>query len=664
MNLQSALTNAGLLVTNLIYDGEIQRCGTIRKPRAQNGWYIAHSNGKLVVFGNWENGDGHEVWSDGEIAPQDYQLIEKLKAAKENQYNAASKSAQELLETYQADGFSEYLKRKRCYPYGAKFDSTNLIIPVQDSGGKIWSFQRVYPDGSKYFMMGGRTRGCYFPIFPARNVAKDERIVVCEGFATGATIHQETGLPVIVAFSAGNIKPVCDSLEFRNILIAADNDASGVGERYAKESGYPYVMPKVEGWDYNDVFLNGKDLKSDFLNEGAEKREIITHGLVQEIADWITQTAIRPQPELSLAAALAFVGLIKGHKIEGATSLRTNLLVLSLAPTGGGKEHPQACINRLAYTCGLSKSLLGEPVSGAGFLTGLLEANRVGLLVMDEMGRFIGNISGKSGGAWQREIIDYMIKSFSKASGILHGRQYGDSKKNPRIDVIQPHFCCLGSTVKERMQAACTSSEIIDGFLNRWLVFSTDERPERNRGASRISPPFELVEKIKEITGESPRYDIDNQPTPKEVKFIRPAWVIFEAFRDKMDTLVATSPYPLNMLYGRSAEHAEKVALVLCNDDEIITSDILAAITIVERSNQAIAEFVGLISDNQSEADFIKVREKIRTAKEIKKSTLTYSCQFVQGGAKRIAEIVQVLLDSNQISERKVANKIFYKWIG
>ncbi len=100
-----------------------------------------------------------------------------------------------------------------------------------------------------------QVRGCYYPIFPRRNIAKDELVVVCEGFATGAAIHQETGLPVVVAFFAGNIKPVADSLPFRNLVIAADNDKSGVGEKVSAASGYRYVMPDVVGWDFSDVFL-------------------------------------------------------------------------------------------------------------------------------------------------------------------------------------------------------------------------------------------------------------------------------------------------------------------------------------------------------------------------------------------------------------------------
>jgi len=53
--------------------------------------------------------------------------------------------------------------------------------------------------------------------------------VVCEGYATGATIHEATGLAVIVAFDAGNLLPVARFFREKKpdwlIVIAADNDA-------------------------------------------------------------------------------------------------------------------------------------------------------------------------------------------------------------------------------------------------------------------------------------------------------------------------------------------------------------------------------------------------------------------------------------------------------
>lgn len=669
MSLESALSAFGLVFDSIIADGEIHRCGTLKKPRSRNGWYSLHPSGKFATFGNWELGDSYEKWENGELSSGDYtamrQATEALKAAREKQYESAAHEAAAFFESCAAEGFSDYLKNKRIYPHGARFDGNALIIPAQDAEGKIWSYQRILADGSKYFMHGGRVRGCYYPIFPARNVSKKERIVVCEGFATGASIHQETGLPVIVAFNAGNLKAVCDSLPYSDLLIAADNDKSGVGEKSAQETGRPYVMPKIEGFDYSDLFLEGKNFKDDFLPKQevvARNEPIRAHGLVQEIADWITETAGFPMPLLSLGAAIAFVSMLKGHVVEGGTELRTNNLILNMAPTGAGKDYPQKCLNKLVAATMRQSNRMGEPVSGGAFLTGLLKANRVGILIMDEMGHYIGNITNKSSGTHQKEIIGYILKTFSCASTYLPGRQYTDDKKNPCVDIQQPHFVCVGSTVHEKMKDACTSSDVVDGFLARWIIFNVKKRVERSQQRKKAIPPEELVEKIMAM--KKPEYDSYGEPMLKEVTFTPEAWEIFSKHRDEMDKMIATATYPMDKLYVRTSEHVEKIALTLCEDDWISPRDVLAAIAIVSESNRCIMEFTGLISDNVFEKDFIRVREIIKEAREIKKSALTMRCQFVQGGAKRVREIVETLIDAHVITERKHLNGVIYKYVG
>ena len=664
MDLYNAMASLGLVVKDLIADEQIHRCGTQKKPKDSNGWYCIFAGGQAAVFGNWEYGDKYEKWRSDTITEVDWDKIrakiEQKQREREKEYEEKAEEALAYIESCATTGFSDYLKNKQIYPHGAVFDKNVVVLPLQDATGKIWSYQKIYPNGDKFFMKGGRTSGCYYFI-ANRNVSKNERVIVCEGFATGASIHQETGMPVAVAMNAGNLKKVADSLVFRNITIAADNDESGVGESFARESGYYYVMPEKVGTDFND--LRG-DIKRYFFKDTQESASISVHGLVKDIADWITNSAVRPQPDLSIAAALGFVAMLKGHRVCGSTDLRTNLLIMSLAPTAGGKEHPQNCIRKLARVSGLSKHMLGEPVSGGGFLTGLNNANRIGLLVMDEVGRFLGNISNKNAGGFQKEIVDYIIKTFSCANSVLYGRQHVNTEKNPKIDINQPHFCCVGSTVQEKLQAACTSGDILDGFLNRWIVFNARERVDRNDLAIKATPPDELVNKINEMFGEGVKYDSYGEPEPIEVRFTPEAWDMFTSYRDKMDKLIKESGYPLDALYSRSAEHVEKIAMVLCDNEDVLCTDIKAAINIVDTSNRNIMELANLIADNVNEQDFIRVKEKIRKIGEISQGDLTYGCQFVNGGAKRIREIVTTLLDKGVIVDRKVSNKTIYKWIG
>ncbi len=108
----------------------------------------------------------------------------------------------------------------------------NLVLPVQDVKGKIWSLQFINADGSKKFLKGGRKRGCFAVVWGENTknhrVAQAENIIVCEGYATAMSVSQATGLPVIVAFDAGNLHSVCQAvhrvLPDKKILIAGDDD--------------------------------------------------------------------------------------------------------------------------------------------------------------------------------------------------------------------------------------------------------------------------------------------------------------------------------------------------------------------------------------------------------------------------------------------------------
>jgi putative DNA primase/helicase len=73
-------------------------------------------------------------------------------------------------------------------------------------------------------------------------------------------LYENYNCTVIIAFDAGNLKPVAINVKKiypdAEIIIAADNDVSGIGERKALEAcdaiGCGYIMPHVVGTDWND----------------------------------------------------------------------------------------------------------------------------------------------------------------------------------------------------------------------------------------------------------------------------------------------------------------------------------------------------------------------------------------------------------------------------
>ena len=106
-----------------------------------------------------------------------------------------------------------------------------LIIPLY-SDRKLVNVQTIDEDGNKKFLSGGQKQGAYTIIGDFKQ--NQQGIVLAEGFATAASVHQATGKPVVVAFDAGNLKAVSEKLlnvlpENVPVYFAADNDPSQTG---------------------------------------------------------------------------------------------------------------------------------------------------------------------------------------------------------------------------------------------------------------------------------------------------------------------------------------------------------------------------------------------------------------------------------------------------
>ena len=138
-------------------------------------------------------------------------------------------------------------------------------MPLYSSDGNLASLQYIDGDGGKLYHTGGQTGGCYWTVG-----VNDEAgpIYIAEGFATAATIHENTGRPCVASYSASNLVPVTDHLrqaygKMVELVIVADNDTSGTGQKYADQAAAKFgaraVVIPIEG-DANDYVMAGNDL--------------------------------------------------------------------------------------------------------------------------------------------------------------------------------------------------------------------------------------------------------------------------------------------------------------------------------------------------------------------------------------------------------------------
>ena len=230
-----AIAAAGLTVPNDIHaDGAIHRFSTNGRRGDDSGWYSLHTDGVPAgAFGCWREGmqstwcaKSDHAMTDAEREAHRQRMIadkEQREADLQARHQQASETAAALWAKADTARAHPYLTTKGIKSHSVKVFADKLLMPLRDSAGTLHSLQTIAPDGDKRFHPGGRVKGCYHSIGKPAGV-----LVICEGYATGASIYESTGYAVAVAFNAGNLEAVALALHAKypaiKIIVAADDD--------------------------------------------------------------------------------------------------------------------------------------------------------------------------------------------------------------------------------------------------------------------------------------------------------------------------------------------------------------------------------------------------------------------------------------------------------
>lgn len=242
----------GIVIASMPQVGVWKRYPTVDHPRKRNG--AIKYMGTHAFVQNHALETTVSVWKSDD-AQVDFAMVRRAAAdaerrLKDRQEDAAQR-AKAIVDRC-AHGKHDYLVSKG-FPddHGLVWyrkEVELLVIPMW-IGNRMMGVQLIQPDGEKRFLAGQRTAGATYT-FRAGGVN-----VLCEGYATGLSVRAalkalRKPANVHVCFSAGNMAKVAATL--RKGVIVADHDASGTGERVAKEIGWPYWMSDTQGEDAND----------------------------------------------------------------------------------------------------------------------------------------------------------------------------------------------------------------------------------------------------------------------------------------------------------------------------------------------------------------------------------------------------------------------------
>ena len=277
---RAAMRDTGITPPGVIEaDGQLHRFHQEGdKGGSRNGYYVLHLDGRPAgMFGNWKTGLRSTWAADGKrMSDTERETFSRLieaarlraQAERRAEHEARANEARaEWAAAAPADPAHPYLIRKGVRPHNLRQRGGLLIVPLFDAFGLLWSLQRIQADGSKRFKTGGRVTGLFSPL---GDLSDPATILICEGWATGATLHEETGHPVLCAMNAGNLLPVATAARSAwagaELVICADNDRQTEGNpgvtyatAAAKATGAKLIVPEfpegVPGSDFNDLAM-------------------------------------------------------------------------------------------------------------------------------------------------------------------------------------------------------------------------------------------------------------------------------------------------------------------------------------------------------------------------------------------------------------------------
>jgi len=378
-------------------------------------------------------------------------------------------------------------------------------------------------------------------------------------------------------------------------------------------------------------------------------------------------TAIRPQPWVTLGGALAMFGALAGRRYASPTNLRTNLYCIGIADSGGGKNHPLRLVSTLLKEAGLNRFLGGENIaSGAGLVSAVTAQPSI-IFPIDEIGFLINAAADrKKSPKHLTEILDRLTQFYSTAAHTFLGTEYANKKERARELIEQPCMCLYGLTTPSVFWSSLSSDNVMDGSLARMLIFESENNyPDARHDIEWGELPSHLIEAVQAVAEGAaghvalPLGDLAiNIPQPFRVPYAdeKAKQLAIDIDHETTRELRKYMGTPMTSVIARQAENAVKVALVraIANNPAkpaIDFKDLSWGYDIAKQSVDTIVKAVNeRVANNEAEATLKKVLKIINDAGSsgIDKGALTRRTQWLRDTRHRDG-IIDQLIEGGQI---------------
>jgi putative DNA primase/helicase len=279
------------------------------KPGAKSAWFTQHDDLSGCSFGSWKLGIKSSYFFNcaRNIRSTCNERSKAINAAKQfkikkvlEQNEAAIRCQKVFQESLLANSNHRYLVKKLISPIGLRQLGHQLLIPMYNLDGALINLQRIDPYGNKRFWPNAKLDNAVHwfgkPEF-------SNTLLICEGYATGASLYRSMNFPVAVSFSSNSLCSLSTALRAKypnkTLVICADNDKlketnTGInpgliaGNKAVEACGgimvYPIIHSIYLGSDFNDMANEYCDrrVNAHIMNQMMGQKEYLKKGNLYE----------------------------------------------------------------------------------------------------------------------------------------------------------------------------------------------------------------------------------------------------------------------------------------------------------------------------------------------------------------------------------------------
>ena len=405
--------------------------------------------------------------------------------------------------------------------------------------------------------------------------------------------------------------------------------------------------------------------------DGLPENLLSVPGILQDVVNYYTVTAIKPQPQFAVQAALAFGSVVMGRRWVTDQRNFSSLYFLNIGETGSGKEHSKTVLEELLEQAGLDELIGPAGYTSAAGVISTLTKKPTHVSVVDELGRQLKSAAAR-GMQHKADALTTIMECFGRQDGTLRQQGYAtntmkasEAEKLEKV-VKRPSLTLVGMSTPSEFLQAIGGGDVASGLLNRFIIVRSGIGVQMSQKKRRSTISERLTAWSKEHA-KAQEGDLDTgnahdlPPHPIEVPFTPEAEDMLRDYEARLvDAIKKENGSGLEDMYNRSREVAMRLSLIIArsmDQDEIGIDAMQWSIDYVDHyAKQAIEMFRANMAEGPFQATCKQVFDKIErsglqgiTASQISRTVSA----FANMEPKRRQDVLETLIEDRGIQSRQ-----------